>query len=111
MSDEATSEKKDESFITHELRKAILSIEGEPIKEIKFREPRAGDIVRCGNPVKTVPFAENPDITFDGPSMTKMMAQLSGVPALQIEKMNTQDWIECAWGIAHFFVPWLSRTS
>ena len=65
---------------------------------------------RNGNPVKYQPFAENQDIAFDETKMTRMIAALSGVPQPMIERMTTQDWTECAWGIARFFMPWLSRT-
>ena len=61
--------------------------------------------MRCGNPVKYSPMGSGNDISFDEMKMSKMLGALSGVHLPMIEKMDPQDWVECGWGVARFFIP------
>jgi Phage tail assembly chaperone proteins, E, or 41 or 14 len=94
-----------ESPLVVTLRKAI-TIGDEEIKELKFREPTAADIERCGNPVN-IDFlsGETPKMTFDAKAMSAMMSTLAAVPPSTIKKLNTRDWNSAAWGLASFFMP------
>lgn len=95
----------DEPAYVQVLREPIKDLAGEDVTELKFRKPRGGDIMRCGNPVKYMPHDESQDITFDEVKMAKMLATLSGIPLPMIERMDPNDLLECAWGIASFFIP------
>ena len=90
--------------ITVALRKAIIA-NGEEVKELKFREPTAGDIDRSGNPVELDMFSDPPKIKFDAKAMTAMMAALAAVPPSTIKQMHPKDWNTAAWQLAGFFMP------
>lgn len=81
---------------------------GKLLDAIHFREPKAGDITRHGQPVNYTPGYDFSTITFNEPKMTAMMAALSGVPQGSLDSMTTQDWTDCAWGVARFFIPGVS---
>lgn len=87
------------------LRKPILA-NGEEVSELRFREPTAADIERCGNPVN-IDFisAETPKMTFDPKAMSAMMSTLAAVPPSSIKQMHTRDWNSAAWSLASFFMP------
>jgi hypothetical protein len=87
------------------LRKSVIA-HGDEVKELKFREPTAGDIERCGNPVN-IDFisGEVPKMTFDAKAMSAMMSQLAGVPPSTIKQMHPRDWNSAAWSLASFFMP------
>lgn len=87
------------------LRKPIIA-NGDEVKELKFREPTAADIERCGNPVLLdMLSSETPKMSFDTKSMTAMMAQLAAVPPSTIRQMHPRDWTTTAWSLAGFFMP------
>ena len=90
--------------ITVTLRKMIIA-NGEEVKELKFREPTAGDIDRAGNPVLLDMFSDPPKITFDAKAMTTMMAALAAVPPSTIKQMHPKDWNTAAWQLAGYFMP------
>jgi len=86
------------------LRKSVIA-NGEPVMEIKFREPSGGDIERIGNPV-TFTFSENqPRVHMESGTMTQMMAHLAGVPPSTIRQLHPRDWENGAWMLAGFFTP------
>jgi len=87
------------------LRKSIMA-HGDEIKELKFREPTAGDIERCGNPVN-IDFisGDTPKMTFDAKAMSAMMSLLANVPPSTIKQMHPRDWNSAAWSLANFFMP------
>src|SRR5262245_53069182 len=86
------------------LRKPVQA-HGDEVKELRFREPNAGDIEICGNPVN-LDFAEGrPKMTFNEKAMSRMMSQLATVPPSTIKQMHTKDWENAAWELASFFMP------
>ena len=86
------------------LRKSVIA-HGDEINELKFREPTAGDIEKCGNPVNIDFHSDTPKMTFNEKAMSAMMAQLAAVPPSTIRQMNTRDWNTAAWNLASFFMP------
>ena len=86
------------------LRKQIIA-NGEPVMEITFREPTAGDIERVGNPVTVALYENNPKMHFESQTMTMMMAHLANVPPSTIRQMHPRDWNNAAWKLASFFTP------
>ena len=100
-----------EPAFKHTLRDPIPDGKGATITEISFRKPRAGDIMRCGNPVKYMPYDDRQDVAFDEVKLVKMLAALSDVLPPMIERMDPNDFMECAWGIASFFIPGMRRDS
>jgi hypothetical protein len=86
------------------LRKQVIA-NGEPVMEITFREPTAGDIERIGNPVLVGMYENTPKIHFDTGIMTQMMARLATVPPSTIRSMHPKDWNNGAWLLADFFMP------
>jgi hypothetical protein len=86
------------------LRKAVIA-HGDEVKELRFREPTAGDIEKCGNPVNIDFFSGKPKMTFNEVAMSAMMSQLAAVPPSTIRSLNTKDWNTAAWELASFFMP------
>jgi hypothetical protein len=86
------------------LRKQVIA-NGEPVMEITFREPTAGDIERVGNPVLVGMYENTPKIHFDSAIMTQMMSRLAAVPPSTIRAMHPKDWNNGAWLLANFFMP------
>lgn len=87
------------------LRKSIQA-HGDEVKELRFREPTAGDIEKCGNPVN-LEFNEDgkPKMSFEAKSMSAMMSALAAVPPSSIRSMHPRDWENAAWNLASFFMP------
>ncbi len=91
------------------LRKPIKLLD-EVLEEVKLREPRGLNLIQNGNPVKFNGFSEDYQISFDEVAVVKMLTTLSnGLPRVAFEKMNTNDFADCCWAIAPFFVPWINR--
>jgi len=86
------------------LRKPVIA-HGDEIKELKFREPTAGDIESCGNPVNIDFNTGEPKMTFNTKAMSAMMAQLAAVPPSTIRQLHPRDWNNAAWNLANFFMP------
>jgi tail assembly chaperone E/41/14-like protein len=87
------------------LRKAIIA-HGDEVKELRFREPTAGDIEKCGNPVNLSFYPdEPPKMTFEAKNMSAMMSVLAAVPPSTIRAMHPRDWENAAWNLASFFMP------
>jgi hypothetical protein len=82
--------------------KPIRNNSGEEIKEVKLREPRAGDINRNGNPIRV---NNDGDLIIDERKMTYMIGALSGVLVPFIEDMDPRDWNSCAYRLRRFFLP------
>ena len=101
---EATS---DESFAVT-LSKPIPVFD-EKVSVLKFRKPTAADIIQIGNPVLFDPISDPPRVEHHAQRMTAMMARLSGVPASSLARMETDDWIACAWELSPFFIPRRAR--
>lgn len=101
----------DEPIFTHQLRDPIKDINGDPATTLSFRMPRVGDIVRCGNPVKYQPVGDDNAITFDEVKAVKMIAALTQIPPPMVERMHPNDFLDCCWGMAPFFLPGMQRTS
>src|ERR1700722_9599225 len=69
----------------------------EKVSKLKFRKPTAADIIQIGNPVMFDPISDPPRVEHHAQRMTAMMARLSNVPASSLAKLETEDWIACAW--------------
>jgi hypothetical protein len=91
-------------IMTVTLRKPIMA-HGDEISELKFREPTAGDIEKCGNPVNLDFQGDSPKMTFDSKAMSAMMSLLAAVPPSTIRQMHPRDWNSAAWNLASFFMP------
>ena len=95
--------------ITLALREPI-KLADELVTEVKLREPRGIDVIQCGNPVKFNGFSEDYQVAFDEVATVKMLGALSnGLPRKVFERMSTNDFMDCCWAIAPFFVPWINR--
>jgi hypothetical protein len=94
------------------LHKAIeTKPRGDPVKELTFREPSAGDIIRAGgNPCK-VEIVEmgGGRVTWqpliDDAKMLRLMASLSGVIETYLQRMDPRDYASCAHRLRRFFLP------
>jgi len=84
------------------VHKPIRDNQGNEIKELTLREPRAGDISRYGLPVRVNNDAE---IIIDERKMTYVIATLSGILPPLIEAMDPRDWTSCAYYLRRFFIP------
>ena len=83
---------------------------GDTVKELAFREPTAGDIIRAGgNPVRV----EVADIVgnqivynfrIDDAKMMRLMASLCGIVEPYLQKMDTRDFNSCAYRLQRFFI-------
>ena len=80
-----------------------IEAHGEKITEIEFREPTAGDIVDCGDPID-IDFSTG-GMRFNPAEMTEMMALLAKVPPSTIRAMTPRDWKACAMLLTTFFLP------
>jgi hypothetical protein len=90
--------------ITIKLRKNVIA-NGDETDQLVFREPTAGDIEKYGVPVLIDMGHDPPKISFDGKSMTQMMAALATVPPSTIRQLHPKDWNTAAWNLASFFLP------
>ena len=105
MAEEEKEAPKAASNIVVKLRKSVIA-NGDEVTELTFREPTAGDIERCGNPVNIDMLSgDTPKVTFDTKSMTQMMSLLATVPPSTIRQMHPKDWNTAAWSLAGFFTP------
>jgi hypothetical protein len=106
----ADAKAKHEPIYRHKLSKTLMSADGDELTELEFRQPTAGDLVRCGQPVKFKPWAPD-DISFDATAMTDMMSALSAEPPYVLKQMDPRDWSMIAWNLASFFVPIIPESS
>jgi hypothetical protein len=105
---EAAADAVTDESITVTLSKPIPVFD-EKFTSLKFRKPTAGDIIQIGNPVLFDPISDPPRVEHHAQRMTAMMARLSGVPASSLAKLETEDWIACAWELSPFFIPRRAR--
>ena len=100
----ALDERSEGGPVKFPLRKAIRK-EGEPVKEIEFREPTGHDIELYGDPVNIDFSVDPPKVSFDERKMSRMLAGLAGIPESSIRSMDPRDWKGAAYTVAHFFMP------
>jgi hypothetical protein len=84
------------------LYKSIMNDKGEMIDKLSFREPKASEINRIGNPTRMLWDGE---IVIEERKMTYIMAALSGVLPPLLETMDPRDWNSCALRLRKFFLP------
>jgi tail assembly chaperone E/41/14-like protein len=84
------------------LYRAIRNNKSEEIRELRIREPRAGDINRYGNPIR---INQDGDVIIDERKMTYMMAALCDILPPFIETMDPRDWNSVAYRLRRFFLP------
>ena len=83
------------------LYKPIMSA-GKEIKSLTFREPKASEINRIGNPTRMLWDGE---IIIEERKMTYIMGALSGVLPPELEAMDPRDWNSVALRLRKFFLP------
>jgi hypothetical protein len=86
----------------HLLYKQIMNEKGEFVNSLTFREPKASEINRIGNPTRMLWDGE---IIIEERKMTYIMGALCGVPPPLLEQMDTRDWNSCAYRLRKFFLP------
>jgi hypothetical protein len=85
------------------LHKAVRNNKGELVKELNFREPTAGDIMRIGgNPVR---LNDRFETVIEDARMLALMANLSGVLEPFLQQMDPRDFNSCAYRLRNFFLP------
>ncbi len=84
------------------LYKPIRNDKGELINSLTFREPKASEINRIGNPTRMLWDGE---IIIEERKMTYIMAALSGVLPPLLDNMDPRDWNSCALRLRKFFLP------
>jgi hypothetical protein len=84
------------------LYKPIRNDKGEEINSLTFREPRASEINRIGNPTRMLWDGE---IIIEERKMTYIMGALCGVMVPMLENMDPRDWNSCAYRLRKFFLP------
>ena len=86
----------------HLLYKPISNDKGEVVNSLTFREPRASEINRIGNPTRMLWDGE---IIIEERKMTYVMAALCGILPPLLENMDPRDWNSCALRLRKFFLP------
>ena len=84
------------------LHKPTRNAKNELVHELSFREPTAGDINRCGNPVR---FNQDGDVLIEERKMSMMMSALAGIHYPFIEALDPRDWNSAAYRLRGFFIP------
>jgi Phage tail assembly chaperone proteins, E, or 41 or 14 len=84
------------------LHKQVRNNRNEPVDELVFREPTAGDINRYGNPCR---IGVDGEVIFDEVKMMRVIAALSGILLPNLEVMDPRDWNSCAYRLRSFFLP------
>jgi hypothetical protein len=84
------------------LYKPIMNDTGETVNKLTFREPRASDINRIGNPTRMLWDGE---IIIEERKMTYIMAALCGILPPLLEAMDPRDWNACALRLRKYFLP------
>lgn len=92
------------------MHKPVQKSIGETVKELTFREPTAGDIIRAGgNPVHVeVADIQGNQIVYnfriDDAKMMRLMASLCGIVEPYLSKMDTRDYNSCTHRLQRFFI-------
>jgi hypothetical protein len=84
------------------LYKPIRNDKGEVVTSLSFREPRASEINRIGNPTRMLWDGE---IIIEERKMTYIMAALCGILPPLLDDMDPRDWNSCALRLRKFFLP------
>ena len=84
------------------LYRPIRNDRGEEVTSLTFREPRASEINRIGNPTRMLWDGE---IIIEERKMTYIMGALCGVLPPLLENMDPRDWNSCAYRLRKFFLP------
>jgi hypothetical protein len=84
------------------LYRPIKNDKGETVNSLTFREPRASEINRIGNPTRMLWDGE---IIIEERKMTYIMGALCGVLPPLLEAMDPRDWNSCAYRLRKFFLP------
>jgi hypothetical protein len=84
------------------LYRSIKNDRGETINSLTFREPRASEINRIGNPTRMLWDGE---IIIEERKMTYIMGALCGILPPLLESMDPRDWNSCAYRLRKFFLP------
>lgn len=93
------------------MHKPIRTPDGNEVHDLIFREPTAMDIIRVGGNPCRIEIIELTGgmATFqpliDDRKMMAMMAQLSGVAEMLLQKMDPRDYNSCAHKLRRFFLP------
>ena len=75
---------------------------GQEVSSLIFREPRASEINRIGNPTRMLWDGE---IIIEERKMTYIMGALCGILPPLLEQMDPRDWNSCAYRLRKFFLP------
>jgi hypothetical protein len=84
------------------LYRSISNGQGETVNSLTFREPRATEINRIGNPTRMLWDGE---IIIEERKMTYIMGALCGILPPLLEAMDPRDWNSCALRLRKFFLP------
>jgi hypothetical protein len=84
------------------LYKSIKNDLGQDVNALTFREPRATEINRIGNPTRMLWDGE---IIIEERKMTYIMGALCGILPPLLEAMDPRDWNSCAYRLRKFFLP------
>lgn len=84
------------------LYRPIKNDRGEEVTSLTFREPRASEINRIGNPTRMLWDGE---IIIEERKMTYIMGALCGILPPLLEAMDPRDWNSCAYRLRKFFLP------
>jgi hypothetical protein len=84
------------------LYRPIKNDKGETVDRLTFREPRASEINRIGNPTRMLWDGE---IIIEERKMTYIMGALCGILPPLLEAMDPRDWNSCAYRLRKFFLP------
>jgi hypothetical protein len=84
------------------LYRPIKNDKGEEVNSLTFREPRASEINRIGNPTRMLWDGE---IIIEERKMTYIMGALCGILPPLLEQMDPRDWNSCAYRLRKFFLP------
>jgi len=93
------------------MHKPVERERGQLLKELSFREPTAGDLMRCGgNPCRVeIVEVNGGNVTWmpiiDDSKMLRLMASLCGVLEPQLQRMDPRDYNSCAHRLRRFFLP------
>jgi hypothetical protein len=84
------------------LYRPVTNDKGEQVWSLIFREPRASEINRIGNPTRMLWDGE---IIIEERKMTYIMGALCGILPPLLEAMDPRDWNSCAYRLRKFFLP------
>jgi hypothetical protein len=84
------------------LYRPVRNDKGEEVWNLTFREPKATEINRIGNPTRMLWDGE---IIIEERKMTYIMGALSGILPPLLEAMDPRDWNSCAYRLRKFFLP------